>query len=157
MNTAKNNMPPSAGRQIARLSRAAQVYFQYRFSPLGIGPAQGITLHYLSRNDGIDQMELCTRMNLDKSSLATQLKKLEEHGYIIRETDNGDRRAKSIFITPKTMKIADELHAVFTSWTELLLKDLTNVERERLFMLMNKLWTNAEAALNALRQHEKTE
>lgn len=148
---------PSTGRQIARLARAAQVYFQHRFRPLGIGPAQGITLHYLSRNDGIDQMQLCTRMNLDKSSLATQLKKLEEQGYIVRETDKADRRTKKIYITPKTLAIADVLHAVFTSWSDLLLKDFTDIERDRLFLLMDKLWANTEATLNELRLNEAAE
>lgn len=157
MNTKKKYTVPSAGRQISRLSRAAQVYFQHCFHPLGIGPAQGITLHLISRNNGIEQMELCWRLSLDKSSMATQLGKLEEHGYIVRETDSKDKRAKKIFITPKTVAIADQLHAVFASWTDLLLKDLTNLERERLFMLMDKLWTNAETALHALKRNETTE
>lgn len=157
MNLKNEHITASAGRQIARLSRAAQTYFQHRFGPLDIGPAQGITLHYICMHNGIDQTELCKCMSLDKSSLATQLRKLEAHGYVIRETDREDRRAKRIFITPKTMVIKDELHAVFTSWTDLLLKDFNNAERRTVFLLLDRLWANAEEALNELRLNETAE
>ncbi|MFA5435927.1 MAG: MarR family transcriptional regulator [Candidatus Neomarinimicrobiota bacterium] len=157
MDLKKEHIPASAGRQIARLSRAAQVYFQHRFGPLGIGPAQGITLHYISMHNGIDQTELCRRMSLDKSSLATQLRKLEEHRYIIRETDKHDRRVKRIFMTPEALEIADRLHAVFTSWTDLLLKDFNNAERRKVFLLLDRLWANAGEALKELRLNETPE
>jgi DNA-binding MarR family transcriptional regulator len=148
---------PSIGRVIGRLSRAAHSYFQYRFGELGLGHAQGITLHFICRHDGIDQLELLNDVRLDKSSLTSQLKKLEENGYIERKIDPNDRRAKRIVITNKTRIIQDELHDIFISWSKILLDGLDENERETVFRLLDKMKTNACATIHIMRDHETTE
>ena len=148
---------PSIGRAIGRLSRSAHSYFQHRFREIGLGHAQVLTLHYVSRHDGIDQNELCGHQHLDKSSLTSQLKKLEANGYIIRKSDPTDRRAKRVFITKKTQAIQDDLHAVFTSWSQILLEGFDNKERDAIFLLLNKMQENAGKEIKKLREHETTE
>jgi len=148
---------PSIGRVIGRLSRAAHSYFQNRFGELGLGHAQGITLHFICCHDGIDQIELLNNVHLDKSSLTSQLKKLEENGYIERKTDPKDRRAKRIVMTNKTRIIQDDLHNIFISWSKILLEGLDENERETAFRLLDKMQTNASAAIHIMRDHETTE
>lgn len=147
----------SIGRVVGRLSRAAHSYLQYRFGEIGLGRAQGITLHFICRHEGIDQMELLNNVHLDKSSLTSQLKKLEENGYIERKTDPKDRRAKRIVITNKTRIIQDDLHDIFTSWSNILLEGLDENERETAFHLLDKMQTNASTAIHIMRDHETTE
>lgn len=148
---------PSIGWRIGRLSRAAHSYFQYRFGEIGLGHAQGITLHFICRHDGIDQMELLNDVRLDKSSLTSQLKKLEENGYIERKTDPKDRRAKRIVMTNKTRIIQDDLHDIFISWSKILLEGLDERECEMAFRLLDKMQTNASTAIHIMRDHETTE
>ena len=147
---------PSIGRAIGRLSRSAHSYFQHRFREYGLGYAQVLTLHYVSRHNGIDQNELCGHQHLDKSSLTSQLNKLEANGYIIRKADPTDRRAKRVFITEKTQAIQDDLHAVFTSWSGILLEGLDENELETMFGILDKMQNNASIVLQELRQDEAT-
>ena len=147
----------SVGWKIGRLSRSAHCYFQERFGELGLGHAQGLSLHFICRHDGIDQMELLNHVRLDKSSLTSQLKKLEANGYIIRKTDPKDRRAKRIFITKKTRAMHDDLHAIFISWSKILMKGLDDSDRDTISDLLDKMQNNANGILNELREHEKTE
>lgn len=95
-------------------------------------------------------------MCLDKSSLTSQLKKLEKNGYIERKTDPKDRRAKRIVLTNKTRIIQDDLHDIFISWSKILLDGLDENERETAFRLLDKMQTNASAAIHIMRDHETT-
>jgi len=146
----------SVGWRIGRLSRAAHVYFHHRFGELGLGHAQGITLHHICRNDGIDQLELLKSVRLDKSSLTSQLKKLEENGYITRQADPLDRRAKCIFITKKTEAMQEDLHDIFASWSRILLDGLNEAERDMLHQLLTKIQDNASTILHTMRDHEES-
>ena len=148
--------PVSIGYKIGRLSRSAHMYFKHRFGELGLGHAQGITLHHICRKDGMNQLELLAKVRLDKSSLTSQLNKLEENGYITREPDPKDRRAKRIVITDKTRTIEADLHDIFTSWTRILADGLSADERNVLITLLDKLQDNAVNVLHELRKYETT-
>lgn len=153
-----NHTPPptSIGWRIGRLSRAAHVYFKQRFGELGLGHAQGITLHHICRHDGIDQLVLLDKVRLDKSSLTSQLNKLEANGYITREPDPADRRAKRIVITDKTRAIEKDLHNIFTSWSEVLTQGLNERERDTLVRLLDTMFDNAHHTIDEMRDHETT-
>lgn len=154
----KKTTPPSTsiGWRIGRLQRAAHVYFKHRFGELGLGHAQGITLHHICRHNGMDQLALLDKVRLDKSSLTSQLQKLEENGYITREADPADRRAKRIVITDKTRAIEAELHDIFASWTRILTEGLNDSECDTLITLLDKLQSNASETLIELRENDET-
>ena len=156
MKTAHTHQPVSIGYKIGRLSRAAHVYFKQRFGELGLGHAQGITLHHICRQNGIDQLELLDKVRLDKSSLTSQLNKLEANAYITREPDPADRRAKRIVITDKTRSIEKKLHDIFTSWSEVLTQGLDETERDTLIRLLDTMFDNAHETLHTMREHETT-
>ena len=147
----------SIGRRISCLSRGAHIYFKHRFGELGLGHAQGLTLHHICRHGGINQPDLLDKVRLDKSSLTSQLNKLEENGYITREADPEDRRSKRIILTDKTRAIEAELHNIFISWTDILSDGLSEDERDMLILLLDKLQVNASHALRELRKHETTQ
>ncbi len=156
MKTTHTHQPVSIGYKIGRLSRSAHVYFKHRFGELGLGHAQGLTLHHICRHDGMDQLALLEKVRLDKSSLTSQLQKLEENGYISRESDPRDRRAKRIVITDKTRAIEADLHDIFASWTGVLTAGLDANERDTLIALLDKLQSNASDTLKEMREHDET-
>jgi DNA-binding MarR family transcriptional regulator len=135
-------LPRSIGKEIGFLGRSAHIYFQHRFKNYSIGHAQVMTLHFIGRNEGITQKELVDYFSLDKSSVTSQLKKLEENGYIVREKVSGDHRVRIIRLTEKSRVMKDELNEVFASWSRLLLKDFTPEETEQIFALLDKMKGN---------------
>ncbi len=145
----------SIGKRIGILSRAAQVYLQHQFRDYPLGHAQVITLHFICRHNGLNQNELVRYLNLDKSSVSTQLNKLEEHGYIKRTTNEADSRARKISITEKTVQIEDDLHQKFSAWSDVLLNGFSVEEKEKVFSLLDKLVSNAQHAVEDCKRDEK--
>ena len=145
----------SIGKKIGILARSAQIYFNSNLKQYSIGHSQIATLHFISHNDGLTQYELIKYLNLDKSSVTTQLNNLEKNRYITRKISETDKRERRIFITEKTKQIKDSLHEVFTSWSDILTKDFTEVERELSFKLLNKMINNTKNEITKLKLNEE--
>lgn len=144
----------SLGKIVSELSRLAGRYFKKRFKMYDIGPSQVITLHFISRHNGIAQSDLTGFLNIDKSSVSSQLRTLEKNGYIVRIPAEDDSRIKKIYITGKTRTIEFPLHNVFTSWTDILLTDLSEEETEQLFLLLGRIRENAKNKIRIIMDNE---
>lgn len=141
----------SAGRLINELSRAAHVYFQAEFKKYSIGHAQIVTLIFIAKNEGISQLELSKYLNLDKSSITSQLSILEKNDYIIRHTSENDARMHQINLTDKAKKILEPLRRIFSSWTETLLDGFREGEKTELFNYLDRMRENAKNKLDKIK------
>jgi DNA-binding MarR family transcriptional regulator len=81
---------------VARLLRTT---FDRRVRHLGLTRSQWWVLNHLFRNDGAIQSELADTLEIEKATLGRLLDRLEEKGWIRREADSQDRRAKRVFLT----------------------------------------------------------
>jgi DNA-binding MarR family transcriptional regulator len=141
----------SAGRLINELSRAANIYFQAEFKKYSIGHAQIRTLLFIAHNEGISQHTLSENLNLDKSSITSQLQILERNAYISRHISENDARMHQILITDKTKAILEPLKMIFSSWTETLLDGFNEEEREPVFKYLEKMQKNAQNKLEGIK------
>lgn len=145
----------SIGKKIGILSRSQQIYFSNNLKKYSIGHSQITTLHYISHHDGLTQYELIKHLQLNKSSVTTQLNNLEKNGYITRKIYKSDKRERKIFITEKTKQIKDSLHEVFTSWSNILTKGFTETERELSYKLLNKMIDNTKNEISKIKLDEE--
>lgn len=81
---------------VARLMRTT---FDRRVKRLGFTRSQWWVLNHLFRNDGVTQSELADILEVEKATLGRLLDRMEQKGWIRREGDAGDRRAKRVFLT----------------------------------------------------------
>ncbi|MFO7791259.1 MAG: MarR family transcriptional regulator [Bacteroidales bacterium] len=151
----KNSNTRSVGKEIGILSRCAHKYFQHKFRYYSIGHAQVRTLHVICRHDGISQKQLIENLNLDKSSVTSQIELLEKNGYITRKIDKTDQRSKRIYITKKTETIKHDLITIFSGWSSVLMKGFTPEEKETVFCLLDKMKTNAFDMVEKLRETDE--
>ncbi len=93
------------GRYISMLYRASNCYINKELCKYGIGSGQYIFLLYVFNNNGCNQEEISTVLNIDKGTTARALQKLEKEGYINKEIDKNDRRINHIIITKKGSEI----------------------------------------------------
>jgi len=145
----------SAGKIIGEISRAAHIYFQNNFKEYSIGHAQVRTLHFIAHNEGITQVQLSDYLKLVKSSITSQLRILENNGYIKRKISHYDARVHQIFITDKTKVILEPLKNIFSTWTDILLDGLSESERKNVFLLLEKMRKNAQNKLQEIKQTSK--
>nr|WP_319265447.1 MarR family transcriptional regulator [uncultured Draconibacterium sp.] len=141
-----------AGRMIGELSKAAHRYFQSEFKALSIGHAQIATIMYVSRHEGVSQYELAKYLHLDKSSITSQIRLMEQNGYIHRTPADNDARVMQISLTDKTREILPQLTAVFADWTDTILDGFSEDEQEELFQYLKRMQINARKKLEQLKK-----
>ena len=81
---------------VARLLRTT---FDRRVRELGLTRSQWWVLNHLFRNNGVTQSELAELLEVEKPTLGRLLDRLEQKGWVRREADANDRRAKRVFLT----------------------------------------------------------
>ncbi len=142
----------SAGRLINELSRGAHIYFQHELKTYNIGHAQIRTLFYIANNEGQTQQQLANYLNLDKSSITSQIQILERNGYVSRTVSKVDARMQVIGITDKTREILDPIKQVLSSWTETLLDGFSEIERSDIFNYLERMKGNAKSKLSQIQK-----
>lgn len=135
---------------ISELSRAAHIYFQHAFRKYHIGHAQIRTLYFIALNEGINQKELALQLDLDKSSITSQLQILERNRYITRKASDEDARKQIIRTTDRTRAIMPSLQGVLDDWSETLLGGFNKQERREIFSILMKMKVNAKNKLAEL-------
>jgi MarR family transcriptional regulator, transcriptional regulator for hemolysin len=114
------NVPkPSAkpfrfGFLVHDVSRMRRTLFDVRMKPLGITRSQWSVLAALSRggNDGVMQIELARQMDVGKVTIGGLIQRLENIGYVRRENDVKDKRARRVFITEKGFDIIHQMETL---------------------------------------------
>lgn len=75
--------------------------FDKRTKRIGLTRSQWRVLSPLMKKQGITQTTLAEIVEIEKAPLGRTLDKLEETGWIRREDDPNDRRARRVFLTDK--------------------------------------------------------
>ena len=88
------------------------------------------------RNEGISQEELAEALHLNESTIARNLKKLEDKGFIERIKN---KKKKIIKITPKGGKIAQKVMDLDEMWDKKLKSNLTDEEYDNLLKTLRKI------------------
>lgn len=75
--------------------------FDKRTQKIGLTRSQWRVISPLMKKQGITQTTLAEIVEIEKAPLGRTLDKLEENGWIRREHDPSDRRARRVFLTDK--------------------------------------------------------
>lgn len=130
------------GKYISALYRSGSMYFNKNFEKYNIGSGQYPLLLSLSITEGITQEELSCKLSIDKGTTAKAIKKLEEEGYVKRESDNHDKRANKVYLTEEGRKIINDIFEVLNSWNNILTCDFTEQEKEIALNLLQRMLEN---------------
>lgn len=95
---AKSASPGYLANHMARLFARA---LTEAVGPLGLAPAQFMTLLELWDEDGLTQAELVARLDVEQATMAGTLGRMERDGLITRAPHPGDRRAQIVRLTDR--------------------------------------------------------
>ena len=111
---AKEERPFRIGFLIHDVSRLRRTVVDKALKPLGVTRSQWWVLANLSRHNGkgMMQTELAKLMDVGKVTLGGLIDRLEASGYVARQADPADRRAKRVVMTPKGTKLLAEIQRV---------------------------------------------
>ncbi len=138
---------PSVMRQINVISRCASM-FREKNSEKSLAGIYHSYAFYLHKNHGVSQDMLAKHLCLNKSSVTRHLSFLENEGYIIRKPNPSDKREMLVYPTEKfDNELYPDILEVSRKWREKVLSDLSEEEKEKLLVLLEKLAERSKEAV----------
>ena len=109
------------------VSRMRRTLFDQAMKPLGITRSQWWVLSQLSRHAraGMLQTELARDLDVGKVTVGGLIDRLEAAGYVVRQPEPSDRRAKRIMITPRGHAVLGKMVIVGRQLNAIILTGLT--------------------------------
>jgi DNA-binding MarR family transcriptional regulator len=137
-----DQMPEAPYRNIGYLVRDTHRLFRRimkaRIAPFGITVAMWTQLWALWEKDGLTQNELAQRVKLERASVGTILRRMEDLGLIERRPDLKDGRVRRVYLTDKANGMRDGLVAMANGINEEVLTALQPEEADQLLDLMRR-------------------
>jgi len=97
---------------VVRAYNLCDVLLARRLSALGVRTAEHEILANLRREPGLTQQALAERCFTAKSHVSALLSTLEERGWLRRESDPADARAKRLYLEPAGERMAERTAVV---------------------------------------------
>ncbi len=98
--------------RVRQLSRIVTRVYDDAMRPLGITASQYTLLAQLAARDGITAVEIGHELDIEKSTLSRNLKRLLALGHIVMDPPAG-RRGRGLHLTPKGQAIIREAYPVW--------------------------------------------
>jgi DNA-binding MarR family transcriptional regulator len=114
---------------IAKANQNAQRVLKEHLKKFDLTTVQGLILGELFEEDGITASDLGSRLVLDNATVSGVLDRLQEKGWIVKETDRKDKRVQKIFLASgkDTATVSDLLKARKAA-NDMILNKLSNEE-----------------------------
>jgi DNA-binding MarR family transcriptional regulator len=118
-----------------------------RLGALGVRTAEHEILANLKREPGLSQQTLAARCFTAKSHISGLLTDLEARGWVRREPDPADARAKRLFLTPAGARMAERTAQVQAQVVATMASAITPTELSAVQAAMIAVSAQLEAAL----------
>lgn len=106
----------------------------------GISASRANLLLWVSRSGGgARQVQLADSLGLASQSLVRLLDELNNSGHIERRDDPEDRRAKTVWLTPRGQALADRVELVISALRDKVLGDIGDADIEAAHRLMDAI------------------
>ena len=136
----------SFGYQVNHLARLLAQDLRTRTIRHGVVPGQFAQLLALFERDQVTQSELREQVQVDQSTMAHTLKRMERDELVERIPDPDDGRRALIFLTPRARALEDDLVQAAAETNAVATADFTEAEKRTLMRLVARAITNLETA-----------
>ncbi|MGN6469537.1 MAG: MarR family winged helix-turn-helix transcriptional regulator [Rhizobiaceae bacterium] len=134
-------------------SRLLRRRFEQKASNYNITSAQWRAMAQLSRSDGLTQVALAHLLEIEPMSVCRLIDRMEAGGFVTRQPDPADKRAKLVYLTEKSRALLDIIRVVAMEVYEDAFAGFDEDERLRLVAALNKINSNLSKAI-AVREEE---
>ncbi len=125
-------MKQSLGRLVAILHRRNIAYLNQVLKPYAITSAEVGVMRSLYQGEDRSQEELSLTLTIDKAAIARAVKSLEAKGYVMRISDERDKRCNRLFLTEKARALQREIEPLIDAWNNESRSVIGDEEYERL-------------------------
>lgn len=139
-------MSIETGYRLADNSRQLRRLFDERVRCLGLTGPQARLLLSLARNPNENQVFYAERLEIEPITLTRIVDRLEEAGWVERQNDPADRRARILHLTDKSRGIVTRLHNIVDFLSEEMLDGFDAAERAAFARALDRIATNLAVA-----------
>lgn len=136
------------------ISRCTHNYYARELKKLHITMGQFPFIMGIAENDGISQEKLSQELMISKSTTAAIVQQLLNAQLITREVDEADRRNFKLHATPKALLLLPKIEEIIGRCHQAITADLTDIERDILVNLTEKVRNRTEIAIGGKRSHK---
>jgi DNA-binding MarR family transcriptional regulator len=135
--------PFRLGFLVHDVSRLRRTVMDKALKPYNITRSQWWALANLSRHNGqgMMQTELANVMDVGKVTLGGLIDRLEAAGFVVREPDPKDRRAKRVKMTRAGEKLLNKMGGIAEKINEAVVQDLSEKQISQIESAMHKMKT----------------
>ncbi|WP_282806457.1 MarR family winged helix-turn-helix transcriptional regulator [Lactobacillus isalae] len=130
-------------RQIGSISRALDSIANIEFKDLKLNRGQYLYLTRIFEHPGIISDRLATLLNVDRTTTARGVRKLEQVGLILKKDDKSNKKIKHLYVTDSGEKLAKEIEKENVYSNELVTKGLSKSEQAELQKYLSIIEKNA--------------
>ena len=130
------------GFVLSDVARLLRRNFNRQVQQLGLTQAQWQVLAYLSRNEGVRQIQLADSLDMQPISVARIIDRMQASGWVERRPDPADRRAFNLYLTPQANPILEKMWEQGTHTRTEALKDIPAADQELLLRTLLRMREN---------------
>ena len=138
-------MSIATGYRLADNSRQLRRLFDARVRNLGLTGPQARLLLALERNPGENQVFYAERLEIEPITLTRIIDRLEDAGWVERQSDPADRRARILHLTDKSRGIVIALRASVEALFDDMLEGFDAAERASFAQMLDRIAANLAA------------
>jgi DNA-binding MarR family transcriptional regulator len=139
-------MTIDTGYRLADNSRQLRRLFDERVRELGITGPQARLLLSLERHPDQNQAFYAKRLEIEPITLTRIVDRLEDAGWIARQADPADRRARILHLTDKSRGIVTRLRVNVEGLFDEMLTGFAPAERDLFAQMLGRIAANLAAA-----------
>lgn len=129
----------SLGFLMSKAHQAFSSNFKARLAYFNITPPQFATLAFLCKQDGMNQIQLGNKMQVDRTTISGIIDRLEKEDFVTRQNNPSDRRTHLVFLTPKGRELKNRIQTSAISANSETLAVLTSEEVRQLKTYLKKI------------------
>lgn len=127
---------------ISKIYRKSQMYLNEQVKPMELTSGQIPFIVITCRNGKMVQNKFCELLDMDKSTVAKMLAKLETQGYVLRKMNQIDCRFIDVYPTQKALEIYPVLTQIGEKWSLQLTSHMTETEKALFFDVLQNAAKN---------------
>jgi DNA-binding MarR family transcriptional regulator len=137
--TDRRTGPPGVAFLLSQLGGQSARKWQRRLADDGLEPREVMLFRFVALADGHTQREVAAAIGLPASRIVALVDRLAERGWVERRSRAGDRRTRTLHVTPAGRAVLDRIAAISAEHEADLTRGLGPDEQEALRDLLQRL------------------
>ena len=124
------------------IQRFSQIFVTKHLKNNSVSKCHAPILMTIYLHEGLTQNELANRLKFNKGAVAKLVKAIEHEGYIIRCSDENDKRLQKLYLADKGREVIPQIKTLEHELSEKLVQGFTDEERKTLHSMLDRIIEN---------------